>query len=60
VGDYESDPIPAYAKRYHISESEAATEIVVSSPDLVEQIEESVASLRKGEQLLTHEEVFGL
>ncbi len=60
VADFDSDPIPDYAKRHHMPESEAATEIVVSSPDLVEQIEESVASLRKGEQLLTHEEVFGL
>jgi len=53
------DPITEYAKERDISEEEAATDDVLLNPYLVQKVLEADESLRQGEPLLTHEEVFG-
>jgi uncharacterized phage-associated protein len=54
-----TDPVVEYARQHSVSECEAATEDVLSNSSLVEAALQGDASIRRGDQLLTHQEVFG-
>lgn len=52
-----SDPIVEYAKEHGISEEEAATEDVLSSPSLVAKVMEGDKALREGRRPVSHEDL---